>query len=102
MPQEKMLVLRRIRVVLTRCVGAGRNIMHFQFHVFDNSGVSLGHGETRLQALQSALRAAPWLATMTYDEARIAGIRIRFDRTREEHARWEAMEPPSLFEPCRS
>ena len=75
----------------------------YQFHVFDNSGVSLGHGETRLQALQCALRAAPWLATMTYDEARIAGIRIRFDRTREEHARWEAMEPPSLmFDPCRS
>lgn len=64
--------------------------MHFQFHVFDLSGSSLGHGETRLAALQSALRAAPWLATMTYDEARIAGIRIRLDRTREERARGEA------------
>ena len=76
--------------------------MYFQFHVFDNSGVSLGHGETRLQALQCALRAAPWLATMTYEEASNAGIRIRFDRTREEHARWEAMPPARMFDPCRS
>jgi hypothetical protein len=93
-------------IVATQIINAPRwrweNIMHFQFHVFDLSGTSLGHGETRLAALQCALRAAPWLATMTYDEARIAGIRIRFDRTREEQAQWEAMTPARMFEPCRS
>jgi len=54
----------------------------YAFRVFDGAGSCLGHGETRLAALQCALRAAPWLATMTYADAQASGIRIRVDPCR--------------------
>lgn len=54
----------------------------YAFRVVDGSGSCLGHGDTKLAALQCALRAAPWLATMTYADAKASGIRIRFDPCR--------------------
>ena len=74
----------------------------YAFRVFDNSGACLGHGNTKLAALQSALRAHPWISAMTWEEFRVAGIRIRFDCSQEFRAWQEKQEPAPMFEPCRS